>query len=342
MSLSIIVCDDSRFARSQLIRSLPAEMKTNLKEAGDGIEALNLIRSGFGELMFLDLNMPNMDGYQVLETIQKENLDILVIVISGDIQETAHKKILALGALAFIQKPLNNQELNTVLQNFGLADIVNEKDESPKESQEATQQAPTMDTPSDLIDITYQEKLQEVVNIAMGQAAKQMADLINLFINLPVPKVSLMTGKELFTQFRGMLQDSTNLLISSGFTGSEMNGEVMVYYTETDIDNLLHILVDENDQSVSKNGAMIELSNLIITTLMSGINELLGSQFSRAHPAIVRLNDHVQLLSEELLKKPILNVQLTYYIPAHNINCSLIIMFSEESRKSLQTRLSYI
>ena len=85
MSLSVIVCDDSRFARSQLIKSLPQELRTNLKEASDGVEALDLIRNGYGELMFLDLNMPNMDGYQVLEVIQKENLDVLVIVITGDI-----------------------------------------------------------------------------------------------------------------------------------------------------------------------------------------------------------------------------------------------------------------
>ena len=98
MSLSVIICDDSRFARSQLIKSLPKELKTNYKEASDGVEALELIKSGYGELMFLDLNMPNMDGYQVLETIQKQNLDVLVIVITGDVQESAKKRIMALGA----------------------------------------------------------------------------------------------------------------------------------------------------------------------------------------------------------------------------------------------------
>lgn len=335
MSLSVIVCDDSRFARSQLIKSLPHELRTNLKEASDGVEALDLIRNGYGELMFLDLNMPNMDGYQVLEVIQKENLDVLVIVITGDIQESAKKKILALGALAFIQKPLNINELNTVLKNFGLADIVN-SDDGQNDTLNPT------DEENEQLLITYQEKLQEVVNIAMGQAAKQMADLINLFINLPVPVVSFKTGKELYNELYFLLHENFNLLISSGFTGSEMNGEVMVYYTEEDIDNLLHILVDENDTSSSRKGTMIELSNLIITTLMSGIGELLGSQFSRAHPAIVRLSDKVQLVSPELINKQILNVQLTYTIPDHKIKCKMIILISENSIKSLQKRLSYI
>ncbi len=333
MSLSVIICDDSRFARSQLIKSLPKELKTNYKEASDGVEALELIKNGYGELMFLDLNMPNMDGYQVLETIQKQNLDVLVIVITGDVQESAKKRIMALGALAFIQKPLNISELNNVLKNFGLADIVNSVDDKEEEI------ADISDNP---LDFSYQEKLQEVVNIAMGQAAKQMADLINLFINLPVPKVTNKTGKELYNDLYFMLQDNVNLLISSGFTGSQMNGEVMVYYTEEDIDNLLHILVDENDTSSSRKGTMIELSNLIITTLMSGIGELLGSQFSRAHPAIVRLNDKVQLVSPELIDKQILNVQLTYTIPDHKINCKIIILISEASIESLQKRLSYI
>ena len=292
MSLSVIICDDSRFARSQLIKSLPKELKTNYKEASDGVEALELIKSGYGELMFLDLNMPNMDGYQVLIS-----------------------------------------ELNNVLKNFGLADIVNSVDDKEEEI------ADISDNP---LDFSYQEKLQEVVNIAMGQAAKQMADLINLFINLPVPKVTNKTGKELYNDLYFMLQDNVNLLISSGFTGSQMNGEVMVYYTEEDIDNLLHILVDENDTSSSRKGTMIELSNLIITTLMSGIGELLGSQFSRAHPAIVRLNDKVQLVSPELIDKQILNVQLTYTIPDHKINCKIIILISEASIESLQKRLSYI
>lgn len=53
MALSVIVCDDSKFARKQLIRVLPKSLKENLQEAGNGEEALNIIRNGFGELMFL-------------------------------------------------------------------------------------------------------------------------------------------------------------------------------------------------------------------------------------------------------------------------------------------------
>ena len=96
MALSVIVCDDSKFARKQLIRVLPKSLKENLQEAGNGEEALNIIRNGFGELMFLDLNMPVMDGYEVLKRLRAENRDILVIVLTGDVQKDAEAKILSL------------------------------------------------------------------------------------------------------------------------------------------------------------------------------------------------------------------------------------------------------
>ena len=106
MSYSVIVCDDSRFARQQLIRGLPAGLAREVLSACQGEEALQLLRAGKGELLFLDLNMPGLDGYQVLEAIRDEGLNVLVIVVSGDIQAQAHQRILDLGALAFLQKPL--------------------------------------------------------------------------------------------------------------------------------------------------------------------------------------------------------------------------------------------
>lgn len=332
MDLSVIVCDDSRFARSQLIKSLPNQLKVNLKEASDGLEALELIRNGFGDLMFLDLNMPNVDGYQVLETIKKESLDILVIVITGDIQQSAQSRILSLGALAFIKKPLDIAELEKVLVKFGLADEMIDIDSNKEEKNVAN-------IPSN---ISYQEKLQEVINVAMGQAAKTLADLMNLFINLPVPKVSMKTGQNIYDELSAKLQDQGNIIISTGFSGSEINGEVLIYFSNEDIDNLIHLLVDEDDMTSSRKGTIIELSNLIISTFLTGVSEQLGSQFSKTHPSIVKINDKIQLLSPELIQKQILNVKLTYAIPDHNIKCDLMVLFSENSMNSLQKRLSFI
>lgn len=88
--------------------------------AGGGREALEQIRAGRGEIVFLDLTMPEFDGYDVLEQVREERLKSVIIVISGDIQPQARERVKSLGALEFIKKPVNREKLKDVLTTYGL------------------------------------------------------------------------------------------------------------------------------------------------------------------------------------------------------------------------------
>ena len=66
-------------------------------------------------MLFLDLTMPVMDGYQVLEAIQTEGHKTLTIVISADIQPEARERVMSLKALDFIKKPIDQAELEAKL-----------------------------------------------------------------------------------------------------------------------------------------------------------------------------------------------------------------------------------
>lgn len=120
MTIPLLICDDSGMARKQVTRSLPDGWDVNITYATNGEEGLEAIKNGQGEMVFLDLTMPVMDGYQVLETIRRDNHKCIVIVISGDIQPDARERVLKLGALDFIRKPINKERLTEVLQRFGL------------------------------------------------------------------------------------------------------------------------------------------------------------------------------------------------------------------------------
>lgn len=120
MAVSVLVVDDSPIARKMLIKSLPSGWDVQVAQAGGGREALAAYRAGQVDLMFLDLTMPDMDGYQVLETLRKEDLNCLVIVVSADVQPLAQERVLALGAIAFIRKPVDTQKVETVLRQYGM------------------------------------------------------------------------------------------------------------------------------------------------------------------------------------------------------------------------------
>ncbi len=120
MGIPLLICDDSNMARKQVARSLPADWDVDITFATNGVECLQAIREGKGEITFLDLTMPEMDGYGVLEHVFKEGLNAMVVVISGDIQPEARERVKNLGAIEFIKKPINKEKLIEVLNVYGL------------------------------------------------------------------------------------------------------------------------------------------------------------------------------------------------------------------------------
>ncbi len=120
MSIPLLICDDSSMARKQVARSLPEDWDVVIEFATNGKEGIEAIRQGKGEMVFLDLTMPEMDGYDVLKAIKEERLKSVVIVISGDIQPEARERVMKFGALEFIKKPISKEKLEKVLQQYGL------------------------------------------------------------------------------------------------------------------------------------------------------------------------------------------------------------------------------
>ena len=120
MATAVTVVDDSFLSRKMLIKALPPDWDVEITQASNGREALDACRAGKAQVMFLDLTMPDMDGYQVLETLQKESMPTTVIVVSADIQPEAQQRVKQLGAIAFIEKSIKINQIRTVLEEAGI------------------------------------------------------------------------------------------------------------------------------------------------------------------------------------------------------------------------------
>jgi CheY-like chemotaxis protein len=120
MPLPIVIADDSLLARKVLTRALPPDWDVEISYATNGREALEHYRAGRASVMFLDLTMPDMTGYQVLDALQHEDLNTFVIVVSADVQPMAQERVRALGAIAFLPKPVTPEALRPVLKEYGL------------------------------------------------------------------------------------------------------------------------------------------------------------------------------------------------------------------------------
>lgn len=120
MSIPLLICDDSAMARKQVVRALPEGWEVDVTMATNGVEGIEAIRAGKGEMVFLDLTMPELDGYGVLEKVKAEAHKSIIIVISADIQPEARDRVMKLGALDFIKKPVDGKKLQDVLKKYGL------------------------------------------------------------------------------------------------------------------------------------------------------------------------------------------------------------------------------
>ena len=119
MSTRVLICDDSNLARKQVLRSLPENLSTDVQLAKDGQEALDILRNQHIDILFLDLTMPIIDGLGVLQALQDEEISLPVFVISADVQPEMQNRVLALGAKAFLRKPIELDTLNEHLKSHG-------------------------------------------------------------------------------------------------------------------------------------------------------------------------------------------------------------------------------
>jgi len=120
MAIPVTIADDSALSRKMIRRALPAHWDAEISEATNGREAILAVEAGKADVLFLDLQMPEMNGYQVLQTLKEHHEKTVVIVISADIQPEAVALVNSLGAFRFLKKPLVASDLQQTLIEVGL------------------------------------------------------------------------------------------------------------------------------------------------------------------------------------------------------------------------------
>lgn len=111
---SILVVDDNAVIR-QIMKLALEQNQHHVTLASDGREAIELMRAHFFDLILLDIVMPNMTGFEVLEYMAKEPelAAIPVIVVSSDTQMDSAIRCIELGAEDYLGKPPNQTLLRT-------------------------------------------------------------------------------------------------------------------------------------------------------------------------------------------------------------------------------------
>ncbi|HSU33311.1 MAG TPA: response regulator [Bryobacteraceae bacterium] len=119
MPLNVLIVDDSAAIRKILQRVL---RQTDIAlgeiwEAGDGVEALDLMKSQNVGLVLSDVNMPNMDGLQLLAEIKGQDhlKSVPVVMITTEGSQNKVMEALNLGASGYVRKPFTADQIKEKL-----------------------------------------------------------------------------------------------------------------------------------------------------------------------------------------------------------------------------------
>lgn len=119
MALDVLIVDDSAAIRKILQRVLrQTEIPLGeILEAGDGVEALDLMNARKVGLVLSDVNMPNMDGLQLLAEIKgKEEIkNVPVVMITTEGSQNKVLEALNLGAAGYVRKPFTAEQIKEKL-----------------------------------------------------------------------------------------------------------------------------------------------------------------------------------------------------------------------------------
>lgn len=119
-AVEILVVDDSKVMREMIVACLRGEANLRFTHAASGLEAIERLSLGHFDLVFLDLNMPDIGGFEVLEFVRSQDtlreVPIIVVTTRGD--EGSRGRALEAGATRFMTKPFEPAQILAELRSL--------------------------------------------------------------------------------------------------------------------------------------------------------------------------------------------------------------------------------
>jgi YesN/AraC family two-component response regulator len=116
--LKVLVVDDMQVMRSLLISSLRMLNVQHIQEAHNAQTALQIFSKNKIDIIFLDINMPDVSGLELIKHFRSLNPSIFIVMVSGESSLDNVKQSIALGAKGFIVKPYTTGKIKAMFEKY--------------------------------------------------------------------------------------------------------------------------------------------------------------------------------------------------------------------------------
>ncbi len=189
--------------------------------------------------------------------------------------------------------------------------------------------------------------LQEITNVAMGQAGDRLARLLDVFVVLSIPHVSVLKPTDIAMALLSLNGESGEPIfgVCQGFIGGGIAGEAMLIFNNTDYDDLARLLkYQPSTDDQARNELLMDTANVLNGACLKGLAEQLDTHFSLGPPMLLGQHCNIAdlLKSGHMRWEEALVVEINYAIENHRINCDLLLVITEHSVAGLAEKLNYL
>lgn len=173
--------------------------------------------------------------------------------------------------------------------------------------------------------------LQELMNIAMGQAADKLAQLTNTFVTLSVPKVHA-TNRLDAGSVPSLPDGSAAIVTRQSFLG-KFRGEVFVCFGDGGADTLSELLGYDHLPGVESDELMLDVTNILSGSCIAGLADQVSAKVTYDAPTILTRGKsvHESLLSHTFRDHQTLVLEIRFEIEAHHFTCDLLVCITEST-----------
>ncbi len=189
--------------------------------------------------------------------------------------------------------------------------------------------------------------LQEIVNVAMGQAGDSLARFLEVFIHLSVPRIKLVEANTLMGTLESMVGSIDQVsAVRQGFYSSEdgqgLRGEAIVVFSQTSFVELAELLA--YDQEINESGEkelLLDITNILNGACLTGVAEQMETELSFSAPSILghQVNLRDLIPAEELAWLQALLVEINYTLEDRDFKCSLLLLMPGDAIEVVKSAL---
>lgn len=193
-----------------------------------------------------------------------------------------------------------------------------------------------------LLSDDQRDALQEISNVAMGQAGDSLARLLAVFVKLSVPRIRVVRAGEVGGVLMEILGgDAAITAIRQAFNGA-MRGEAVALFPDEGRGDIGDLLGYDADPGLERQEELLlDVANLLIGACVTGITGMLGRAAAFQAPTLVARGERVSRLmdSAEAGWQYALLVQVNFSVAERSFTCHLIQFMPDSSAEELRNAL---